>query len=101
LTGGRAVTDPADAEAADEARRLSRLHRNSRYARRRRIGYRRLLTFPSGLAVSRLEREAKKRGLSADTLAALIFEILGNDDLYAAILDDSDRLEGGGAARSP
>jgi hypothetical protein len=58
------------------------------HRRRARRGYRRLIIYGSGLAISRLEREARKRAIAPDVLAARILEILGDEDMYRAVLDD-------------
>jgi hypothetical protein len=54
---------------------------------RRPFGCRRVVAYPSKLAATRLEREAKARGVKPDELLARLLEILGNDNLYAAILE--------------
>jgi hypothetical protein len=51
------------------------------------MGCRRVVCWPSKLAVERLKREAKTRGVVPEMLLAKVIEILGNDDLYGAILE--------------
>jgi hypothetical protein len=44
--------------------------------------------WPSGLAYSRLEREARKRSTTPNLLLGCIVEILASDDMWSAVIDD-------------